>query len=493
MNWDKIKSKVVRSLKENLLTIATLAGVIIGVILGVCLKNGSDEPWSKRDAMYVSYIGKLFLNMLKCVIIPLIIPSLIASIGSMDLSLSGKVGLRAVVYYMATTVLAVILGIILVTSIRPGAGGIAEEDLQEQTTKRNITTADTLMDLLRNCFPPNIIQAGLQQYKTELIYPGEEESIDMDTGATIDPADKSTWMFKSAWSNGTNILGLVIFSIVTGVAIAMCGEDGKPLLHFFESVSIVMMKVTTWIIHLAPIGVCFLVAGQLLEMKDIAGEFLKLGWYFFTVLLGLFIHGLIVLPTIYGLATRSLPFRFIANMGNPLATAFGTASSSATLPVTINALEEKNGVDPKIARFVLPIGATINMDGTALYEAVAALFIAQMNGINPNIGQVIAISITATAASIGAAGIPQAGLVTMVMVLDTVGLPSEAVSLILSIDWLLDRFRTAINVLGDSLGAGIVAHLSKGELEEMERVEEPQLEMINVKKENGKVNEAMSN
>ena len=119
-------------------------------------------------------------------------------------------------------------------------------------------------------------------------------------------------MFKSDWSNGTNILGLVIFSIVTGVAIAMCGEDGKPLLNFFESVSIVMMRVTTWIIHLAPIGVCFLVAGQLLEMKDIAGEFAKLGWYFFTVLLGLFIHGLIVLPTIYGITTRSLPFRYLS-------------------------------------------------------------------------------------------------------------------------------------------------------------------------------------
>ena len=121
-----------------------------GVILGVSLKNSSDEPWSKRDAMYVSYVGKLFLNMLKCVIIPLIIPSLIASIGSMDLSLSGKVGLRAVVYYMATTILAVILGIILVTSIKPGAGGFNEEDLQEQAGKRNITTADTLMDLLRS-------------------------------------------------------------------------------------------------------------------------------------------------------------------------------------------------------------------------------------------------------------------------------------------------------------------------------------------------------
>jgi len=491
MKTSNVGHMVKTVLKENILTIATLAGVITGVILGVGLKNSTDEPWSQRDAMYVRYIGKLFLNMLKCVIIPLIIPSLIASIGSMDLSLSGKVGLRAIVYYLSTTVLAVILGIILVTSIQPGAGGLDEDEVQAVGEKRNITTADTMMDLLRNCFPPNIIQASLQQYKTELIYPGEKDMIDSSTGALINATDKSTWRFKSKWSNGTNILGLVVFSIVTGIAIAMCGDDGKPLLKFFESVSVVMMKVTTWIIHLAPIGVCFLVAGQLLEMKDIAGEFAKLAWYFFTVLLGLFIHGLIVLPIIFSVVTKSLPFRFIANMGNPLTTAFGTASSAATLPVTINALEEKNGVDPKIARFVLPIGATINMDGTALYEAVAALFIAQMYGFSPDIGQIIAISITATAASIGAAGIPQAGLVTMVMVLDTVGLPSEAVSLILSIDWLLDRFRTAINVLGDSLGAGIVSHLSQGELEDTEKDDQNPLEMVAVKDNNGKANGAI--
>ena len=149
-------------------------------------------------------------------------------------------------------------------------------------------------------------------------------------------------------------------------------------------------------------------------------------------------------------------------------TAWGTASSSATLPVTINCLEEKNGVDPRISRFVLPIGATINMDGTALYEAVAAIFIAQMEDMHPSIGQILAISITATCASIGAAGIPQAGLVTMVMVLDTVGLPSHLVSMIFSVDWLLDRFRTAINVLGDSIGAGIVSHLSQDELRKAE-------------------------
>merc|ERR1712098_373306 len=165
-----------------------------------------------------------------------------------------------------------------------------------------------------------------------------------------------------------------------------------------------------------------------------------------------------------GVICRKLPFRYIKNMLAALTTAWGTASSSATLPVTMNCLEEKNGIDPRISRFVLPIGATINMDGTALYEAVAALFIARMYGVTASLPEILAISITATATSIGAAGIPQAGLVTMVMVLETVGLPSQAVSIIMSVDWLLDRFRTTINVLGDSLGAGIVSHLSEEEM-----------------------------
>jgi len=476
---------VVNCLKANLLTIFTLFGVIIGVILGIVLKESSSEPWTRRQAMYVKYIGQLFLNMLKCIIIPLIIPSLIASIGALDLSLSGKVGLRAIVYYMSTTISAVILGIIMVTAIQPGGGQEKPEEDEEQ--KRNVLTADTMMDLLRNCFPPNIIQATIQQYRTKL----EEPSMNMNdsrTGAFINMTDKTTWMFSEDWNDSTNILGLVVFSIVTGVAIAVCGEEGKPLLRFFESISIVMMKVTTWIIYLAPVGCLFLIAGQILEMQNLAKEFGKLAVYFGTVVAGLSIHGFVVLPLLYTVITRSLPFRFIGNMGSAIMTAWGTASSSATLPVTINCLEEKNNVDPRIARFVLPIGATINMDGTALYEAVAAIFIAQLHGIYPSLPQTIAIAITATAASIGAAGIPQAGLVTMVMVLDTVGLPSDSVAIILSVDWLLDRFRTALNVLGDAIGAGIVHHLSKAELDAMNE-EAKDIEMDKVE-ENGNTNAA---
>merc|ERR1712045_783225 len=266
---------------------------------------------------------------------------------------------------------------------------------------------------------------------------------------------------------GTNILGLVFFAVFLGVTLAIMEERGKPLLDFFTCLSEAMMTITTWVIYMAPIGVFFLIGGQILEMKDFSVVAGQLGLYFMTVLVGLFVHGFVVLPIIFSVCTRQLPLRFIANMTNAFTTAFGTASSTATLPVTMNLLEEKNGVDPRIARFVLPIGATINMDGTALYEAIAAIFIAQVRNVSMSVGQVIAVSITATAVSIGAAGIPQAGLVTMVMVLDTVDLPAEDVTLILAVDWLLDRFRTAINVLGDSIGAGLVYELSKHDLEEV--------------------------
>merc|ERR1719342_1498439 len=226
----------------------------------------------------------------------------------------------------------------------------------------------------------------MQQYRTALIHPGCP-SADNCSGYTDedghwrDANDTSTWKFKGEWTNGSNILGLVFFAIIFGVALAKLGEKGKPLLDFFTSLSDAMMVITTWVINLAPVGVFFLIGGQVLGTQDFGVVLNQLGWYFSTVMIGLIMHGFIVLPLIFTIVTRTLPFRFIANMTNAFTTAFGTASSSATLPVTIKLLEEKNGVDPRIARFVLPIGATINMDGTALYEAIAAIFIAQVREV----------------------------------------------------------------------------------------------------------------
>lgn len=263
---------------------------------------------------------------------------------------------------------------------------------------------------------------------------------------------------------GMNIMGLVVASIVFGIAISSARSETKTLLQVFNELSQTMMRVTGWVIWLSPIGVFFLILSKLMEMDNILGVFAKLGLYFLTVAGGIIFHGFIILPLIFFFVTRKNPLKFVGNMGQAIATAFGTSSSSATLPVTIQCLEQNNKVDSRVARFVLPIGATINMDGTALYEAVAAIFIAQLRGIPMTFTNIIAVSITATAASIGAAGIPQAGLVTLVMVLDTVGLPAEDVSLIIAVDWMLDRIRTVVNVLGDSFGAAIVEHFSKKEL-----------------------------
>ncbi|KAF0310832.1 Excitatory amino acid transporter 3 [Amphibalanus amphitrite] len=462
--WNQAKS----CLKTNALTLLTLLGVFSGIVLGLILRTSSDEPWSERDAMYVSFVGDLFLRMLKALIIPLIVSSLISAVGNLDLSLSGKIGARAVAYYMLTTVMAVILGIILVVAIHPGQG--TDEGIEKGEFGRNTTTADTLMDLVRNMFPPNLVQAANFHYRTVLITPTEEDEEKYRQKVGNDSANIPVNMFKISgqYSEGANITGLVVFSIVFGIVIGMMKDQGKILLQFFSALSEAIMHLTRIVIWLSPVGVCFLIAAKILELKSFSVLLGQLGMYFITVLVGILVHGFIVLVLIYVLIVRELPFRYIANISQPLATAFGTSSSSAALPLTIAALEEKNGVDSRVARFVLPIGATINMDGTALYEAVAAIFIAQVRNVSLGIGSIIAISITATAASIGAAGIPQAGLVTMVMVLDTVGLPAEDVSLIIAVDWLLDRFRTTINVLGDSLGAGIVNHLSKQELANIE-------------------------
>ncbi|KAF7397622.1 hypothetical protein HZH68_008844 [Vespula germanica] len=443
-----------KCMSENSLTLLTIFGVCAGTLIGFILRNiNKPEGWTSREIMYIQFPGDLFLRILKGLILPLIVASIVSSIGSLDLSLSGKIGMRSIYYYGTTTISAVILGIILVSVIRPGEIS-GHFDSQKELTIRNVTTTDTLLDLVRNIFPPNLVQACITQYRTILTKP---ENV-------TDEIPVENWDISHVYTDGTNILGLVVFSIVFGITLGKMGESGKALLDFFTALSEATMIITNWVIWISPIGVCFLVTSKLLEIKDISAIVGQLGLYFITVLLGLFLHGFGTLSVIYFICTKELPFKVIKKMGQVLATAFGTASSTATLPVTLQCLDNM-GADPRITRFVVPIGATINMDGTALYEAVAAIFIAQVRGVSLTLSSIIGVSITATAASIGAAGIPQAGLVTMVMVLDTIGLPAKDVTLIIAVDWLLDRFRTTINVMCDALGACIIERMSKGELD----------------------------
>ncbi|VVC24100.1 Sodium:dicarboxylate symporter,Sodium:dicarboxylate symporter, conserved site [Cinara cedri] len=458
------KEKNVEScFSHNLLTILTIASVFGGVLLGFILK-GSKTEWTKREITYVQFPGDIFLRMLKMLIVPLLVSSIISAIGSLDLSLSKKIGFQSIAYYAATTSMAVLQGIFWVMLIHPGKIMRDDEKMASvHQETRPITTVDTILDLIRNIFPANLVEATISTYRTVLIKPNVNTTA---INSTVH-SDLTLWKIESEMVEGSNVLGLVAFSVAFGICIGKLGPVGKPLLAFFDSLGEAVMLMTNWVIWLSPMGVLFLVASKVLELDDFGVIVGRLGMYFITVVFGLFVHGFVLLPLMYSVFTRQLPFKFTLNMGQAIITAFGTASSSASLPISMACLEENNKIDVRVSRFVMPIGATINMDGTALYEAVAAIFIAQLKGIELSFGQIAAVSVTATMASIGAAGIPQAGLVTMVMVLDTLGLPADDVSLIIAVDWLLDRFRTTVNVLGDAYGAGIVAKLAENDLELM--------------------------
>uniref|UniRef100_A0A671MLN3 Amino acid transporter n=1 Tax=Sinocyclocheilus anshuiensis TaxID=1608454 RepID=A0A671MLN3_9TELE len=458
-------------LRRNTFVIFTVAAVALGVVLGFALRPCN---LSIREVKYFSFPGELLMRMLQMLVLPLIVSSLVTGISSLDSKASGKMGIRAIVYYMVTTFIAVFIGIVMVIIIRPGKGS-RDSPVASSGSIEPVQAADAFLDLIRwgesfyktlykkTVLTKNVtimVNATDNFNSTDLIQVSNLSTILQTIQETVEEV-----VPVSGSSNGVNALGLVVFSMCFGLVIGNMKQQGQALRDFFDCLNEAIMRLVAIIIWYAPVGILFLIAGKIVEMKDLAQVGGQLGMYTVSVIVGLLIHGLFVLPLLFFVVTKKNPFTFIAGLLQALITALGTSSSSATLPITFRCLEENNHVDKRVTRFVLPVGATINMDGTALYEAVAAIFIAQVNDMDLNFGQILTISITATAASIGAAGIPQAGLVTMVIVLTSVGLPTEDITLIIAVDWFLDRLRTTTNVLGDSFGAGIVEHLSRQELQ----------------------------
>eukprot|EP00079_Xenopus_tropicalis_P014487 XP_004911059.1 PREDICTED: excitatory amino acid transporter 1-like isoform X2 [Xenopus tropicalis] len=472
-------------LRRNAFVILTIAAVILGIVLAFALRP---YKMSYRQIKYFSFPGELLMRMLQMLVLPLIVSSLVTGMASLDSKASGKMGLRAVVYYTVTTFIAVFIGIVMVIIIHPGKG--TKENLQSHGKIERVQATDAILDLIRNMFPPNLVEACFKQYKTQyntrvykvpvstdqnysiateqLNISSILENVTQAMGTLQKMVELEEVVPIAGSAGGVNALGLVVFSMCFGLVIGNMKEQGRALKEFFDCLNEAIMRLVAIIIWYAPIGILFLISGKILEMDDLLVMGGQLGMYTITVIVGLLIHAVVVLPLLFFIVTRRNPWPFIGGLLQALITALGTSSSSATLPITFKCLEENNGVDKRVTRFVLPVGATINMDGTALYEALAAIFIAQVNNYELNFGQIITISITATAASIGAAGIPQAGLVTMVIVLTSVGLPTEDITLIIAVDWFLDRLRTTTNVLGDSLGAGIVEHLSRHELKKQD-------------------------
>ncbi|XP_058507315.1 neutral amino acid transporter A [Solea solea] len=465
--------KLLACLSKNLLVILTVSGVLVGVGLGMLVRN---MDLTRAQMTYFAFPGEMLLRMLKMIILPLVVCSLISGAASLDPRSLGKLGGIAVGYFLVTTLIASGIGVTLAFIIQPGvgAGGLNTNNLGLESINSDKETADSFLDLVRNLFPANLVSAAFRSYATDY----KMVAVGNDTNGTTlyqkvpIPTD----------SEGMNILGLVLFAMVFGVALKKLGQEGEELIRFFNAFNEATMVIVSWIMWYIPFGIMFLVGSKIVEMENVVLLVTSLGKYIFASILGHIIHGGIILPLIYFGFTRKNPFSFLSGLITPFTTAFATCSSSATLPSMIKCVEENNGVDKHISRFILPIGATVNMDGAAIFQCIAAVFIAQLNNVDLNAGQIFTILVTATASSVGAAGIPAGGIITIAIILEAIGLPTNDLSLMLAVDWIVDRTTTVVNVEGDALGAGILHHINQQEMKKQrELLQHPEGELAEVR------------
>lgn len=409
------------------LTIRILWGMAIGIGVGVFLNFISTQVLSESGQGLISnwltngifqFVGRAFVNLLQVIVIPLVLVSLISGTAAMeDIAKVGRIGLKTLLLYLFTTALAISFAMGAALIFQPGAGFPMDE-----TVAFTAKEAPPLVQVFINIIPKNVFNA-------------------MASG---------------------NMLPIIVFAVLIGLSITMAGEAGKRVLGFVNDLNEVVMKLVWIVMQLAPFGVFALIA------RTFANEgfsaFVPLLKYFLLVIAVLIFHAAVTYPTLLKLLSGLSPITFLKNMRRVQLFAFSTASSNATIPVSLRTVEKRLGVNKSVASFSIPLGATINMDGTAIMQGVATVFIAQVYGIDLGIGQLLTVILTATLASIGTAGVPGVGLIMLAMVLQQVGLPVAGIGLIIGIDRLLDMIRTAVNVTGDCAVSCIVAK-SEGELD----------------------------
>ena len=359
--------------------------------------------------------GKIFITLLKMLVVPLVFVSLVCGAASLgDTGSVGRLGGKTIGLYLLTTAIAVSMAMLIALTTDPGLGGESANQAQAATAFEP-KTAPSVKDTFINVVPGNPI---------------------------------------AAMADG-KMLQVILFALLFGLALSRAGTSGQKLRAFFVDLNEVMMRLITMIIVLTPIGVFCLMTqlGATLGLAEIA----KVAMYFATVVIALLAHAALVYPLLLKSLTGLSPLAFLSKMREPLLVAFSTSSSGATLPVTLRTVEHKVGVPNNVASFAVPLGATINMDGTAIMQGVATIFIAQFYGIDLGLTALLTVVLTATLASIGTAAVPGVGLITLTLVLDQVGLPVEGIALILGVDRLLDMVRTSVNVTGDSMVSTIVA------------------------------------
>lgn len=464
--------------------------IIIGLILGIIYSLiSSSLGWNQFTIDWIDPFGKIFIRMLKFIAVPLVLFSIISGVASLkDVSTLGRIGVKALCAYLFTTVLAVGLGLILVNTIKPGSF-VEKDQLIKNRVSYEIWLQETLgeapkdgvsyltnpkfRDQLEGALSPSEL-VSLKEQALNVSNKVKEKLNDANKTKESGPLDFVVDMVPqniiSSISNNKLMLQVIFFAIFFGITMALIPrEKSEKLLDVVDAVNDVFLKMVDLIMKAAPFFVFALLAGVIAKMADSPGEVLEifkgLSWYSLTVFIGLMLMIFVFYPLFLKLFVKGLSYKqFFKNISPAQFLAFSTSSSAATLPVTMECVEDNMGVSKKISSFVLPIGATVNMDGTSLYQAVAVVFLAQLHMIDLTVAQQLMIVMTATLSSIGAAAVPSAGLVMMIIVLQSVGLNPAWVAIVFPVDRILDMCRTVVNVTGDATVSTIIAD-SEGELD----------------------------
>jgi len=441
-------------MKENFLLVLTFSGVVSGFVLGLGLRQFELD---KNTINLIAYPGELFMRLLKLMILPLIISSLITGAASLNAKMNGMIAFRTIVFFLVTSLLASMVGLIFVISIHPGSPEIKETIGSGNQKEKKIEMLDNFLDLGRNMLPDNLFEATFQTAGTKYEAEGTSGNI-------------TSYNKVLASRSGTNTLGIIFFCLTFGTVLGSIGKNAESVINFFKVIDEAVMKMVCGIMWISPMGISSVICAKILGVVNLSSVMSQLGLFIITVTTGIFFYQLVFYQVIYLFFVRKNPFKFWWGCFQAWMTAFATASTAAALPINFKCMAERNKVDPRISKFVLPIGATVNMDGTALFVTVASIFIAQMNDIPLNAGSYATVVLTSTAASIASASVPSAALVLMLIVLSAIEAPVADVSLLWAIDWFVDRCRTTNNMLGDCYCAAVVEALSRKELDAMDEL-----------------------
>lgn len=438
------KNAIFRIFKNNLLVILTIIGVIFGLALGFGIREASP---SDDAIMWIGLPGEVYMRMLKMMILPLIISTVITGTAALNPKSQGRISMVSVTFIAIANTIPPVIGAVIVLLLNPGSS-VKKALTERKTRSRVMQTQDIFADLIRNLFPDNLITAAFHQTITEydevMLY---DEANDNNVTAIVKKLGKT---------NGTNVLGLIICCTLFGVGTASVGKHGKHFLMFFQSASEVILRVLRWLIWFTPIGVASLIATVLAKTGDLEGTFERLGMFILASMLGLAIFMFFVVPLTFFIIIRRNPLIFFANLIRPFMITFATASSAIAIPDTLYFMEYKNKIDKRISRFVVPFSSALNKSGSALYIAASCVFICQLEGVETNFPKVLIIIILTSLSTFAVPSVPSAGIVTIIILLTAMKIPTDAVSLLLAIEWFLDRCRTAGNLYSQNLCVAVV-------------------------------------